>query len=66
MLGWRDYTSHEVSHMSQDASSSPNHMRDCALLEENVPPFGGELSDTSERRLEILSRLINAPDKTVN
>ena len=55
--------------MSQEASTSPNHlnhMRDCALLEENAPPFSGELSDTSERRLEMLSRIINSPDKIIN
>ena len=55
--------------MSQEASTSPNHlnhMRDCAFLEENAPPFSGELSDTSDRRLEMLSRLINAPDKTLD
>ena len=51
--------------MSQEASTSPNHlnhMRDCALLEENAPPFSGELFDTLERRLEILSRLINSQE----
>ena len=62
-------TSHEVSHMSQEASTSPhhlNHMRDYALLEENAPPFSGELSYTSERRLEMLFRLINSLENTLN
>ena len=43
-----------------------NHMMDCTLLEENVSPFSGESSDTSERRLEMLYRLINSPDKILN